>query len=262
MSIKTEIGTTTVADILVRGRSLPGEILGKFDFVDMICWLSCGQMPTPQQKNMLNLLLVAAADHGLTPSALSARLTFMGAPESLQGAVAAGLLGAGSTFLGTVQNAADLLCNGAAELEGDPSEQALAEAAVRVTARLRDEKRSLPGWGHPIHVDGDPRVPVLIEASRANGYFGRHWRLALAIEKLLAERRGKKLPLNAAGAFGAIAADMGLDPMFARGIALVARTAGLVAHVLEERHNPIGPDLWNLVLRQDPLNELKVPGHG
>lgn len=256
MSIKTEIGTTTAADILVRGRSLPGEILGKFDFVDMICWLSWGQMPTPQQKNMLNLLLVAATDHGLTPSALSARLTFMGAPESLQGAVAAGLLGAGSTFLGTVQNAAELLTNAAGELELDPGEQALEAAAARIIARLRDEKKSLPGWGHPIHVDGDPRVPVLIEISSANGYLGRHWRLALAIEKQLSDRRGKKLPLNAAGAFGAIVADMGLDPMFGRGIALVARTAGLVAHVLEERRNPIGPELWNLVLRQDPINEL------
>lgn len=256
MSIKTEIGTTTAADILVRGRSLPGEILGKFDFVDMICWLSWGQMPTPQQKNMLNLLLVAAADHGLTPSALSARLTFMGAPESLQGAVAAGLLGAGGTFLGTVQNAAELLSNAAGELGPDPSEQALDAAAARIITRLRDEKKSLPGWGHPIHVDGDPRVPVLIDISSANGYLGRHWRLALAIEKQVSDRRGKKLPLNAAGAFGAIVADMGLDPLFGRGIALVARAAGLIAHVMEERRNPIGPKLWNLVLSQDPLNEL------
>lgn len=256
MSIKTEIGTTTMADILVRGRSLPGEILGKFDFVDMICWLSWGQMPTPQQKNMLNVLLVAAADHGLTPSALSARLTFMGAPESLQGAVAAGLLGAGSTFLGTVQNAAELLSRAVGELEPDPDEQALEAAAARIITRLRDEKKSLPGWGHPIHVDGDPRVPVLLEISNANGYLGRHSRLALAIEKQAKDRRGKKFPLNAAGAFGAILADMGLDPLFGRGMALVARTAGLVAHVMEERRNPIGPELWNLVLRQDPLNVL------
>ncbi|NPC55266.1 citryl-CoA lyase [Caenimonas soli] len=256
MAVKTEIGTTTASDITVRGRSLSGEILGKYDFVDMICWLSWGRMPTPQQKNMLNLLLVAAADHGLTPSALSARLTFMGAPESLQGAVAAGLLGAGSTFLGTVQNAAELLSHAAGELESDPSEQALEHAAARIITRLRDEKKSLPGWGHPIHVNGDPRVPVLIEVSSANGYLGRHWRLALAIERQVSELRGRKLPLNAAGAFGAIVADMGLDPMFGRGIALVARAAGLVAHVLEERRNPIGPDLWNLVLSEDPLNEL------
>ncbi|RYY84650.1 MAG: citryl-CoA lyase, partial [Comamonadaceae bacterium] len=107
MPVTTDIGTTTPDTIQVRGLNLATDILGQFDFVDMICWLAWARRPEAREKEMLNLLLVTAADHGLTPSAISARLTYLGAPESLQGAVAAGLLGAGSSFLGTVQNATE-----------------------------------------------------------------------------------------------------------------------------------------------------------
>ncbi|MCW7541944.1 citryl-CoA lyase [Aquabacterium sp. A7-Y] len=256
MAVTTEIGTTTPDVISVRGSNLATEILGRFDFVDMICWLCWSRLPQPREKNMINLLLVAAADHGLTPSAISSRLTFLGAPESLQGAVAAGLLGAGSHFLGTVQNVMELLTQGAAALSEDASENEVLACAREQVQAFRGARRGLPGIGHPIHVHGDPRVPALRAASQTNGYFGKHWRLALALCEVLHIEHGKDLPLNAAGAIGAILADMGLDPLFGRGLALIGRAAGLVAHVAEERDHPTGQDLWNLVLAQDPRNVL------
>lgn len=256
MAVTTEIGTTTPDLIKVRGKNLSTEILGKFDFVDMICWLCWSRLPEPREKNMVNLLLVTAADHGLTPSAISSRLTYLGAPESLQGAVAAGLLGAGSHFLGTVQNVTEVLIQSGASISDDAGDDVVRDCARTLVKVFRETRRGLPGMGHPIHVNGDPRVPVLRTISETNGYFGKHWRLALAICEVLRVDYGKNLPLNAAGAIGAILADMGLDPLFGRGVALIGRAAGLVAHVAEEQEHPTGQDIWKLVLSQDGRNTL------
>lgn len=254
MAIKTEIGYTTPDVITVRGKNLATEIIGKFDFVDMIYWVTFGRKPEQREKNMVNMMLVTAADHGLTPSALSARLTYLGAPESLQGAVAAGLLGAGSNFLGTIQNVSDMLRQEAAALADDASDEAVRARASDMIKQFRAIRRTISGVGHPIHVDGDPRVPTLRAVSEENGYFGKHWRLALAIVQVFKDEYGRSLPLNAAGALGAVMADMDLDPMLGRGFALIGRAAGLVAHVIEERESPTGQELWDLVLAQDPRN--------
>jgi citrate synthase len=252
--IKTEIGFTTPDAITVRGLDLAGEVLGKLEFVDMVALLAMKRLPTEPERRMLNLLLVSAADHGLTPSAMSARLTFLGAPEALQGAVAAGLLGAGSVFLGTVQNAAQMLIDGASGLPSNANDDQVAQAALALVRSHRAAKRPIYGMGHPIHVNGDPRIPVLRETSRANGYYGLHWRLADAIPGAIEQERGRRLPMNAVAGLGAIIADMKLDTLLGRGLMMVGRCAGLVAHVLEERDAPIGQELWDLVLRQDERN--------
>jgi citrate synthase len=259
MTIKTDIGYTTPETIWVRGRDLSTEIIGKFDFVDMIWFVTFGRAPEQREKNMVNMLLVTAADHGLTPSALTARLTWLGAPESLQGAVAAGLLGAGNNFLGTVQNVSEMLIREAAPLADDADDGAVRARAADMVREYRAAKRTLSGFGHPIHVNGDPRVPTLLAVSKDNGYFGRHWRLALAITDVFREDHGRVLPLNAAGANGAVLADMGLDPLLGRGLALIGRAAGLVAHVYEERTAPTGQQIWDLVLRQDERNVAPPP---
>lgn len=254
MAIKSEIGFTTPDAITVRGKNLSTEILGKFDFVEMIYLVTFNRLPDAREKNMVNALLVTACDHGLTPSALSARLTYLGAPESLQGSVAAGLLGAGSNFLGTIQNVADMLKLEAASLSDASSDEEIAARASEMIKEYRTVKRVISGIGHPIHVAGDPRVPTLMAISQENGYFGKHWRLALAITEVFKNEYGRFLPLNGAGANGAMIADMGLDPLIGRGFALVGRTAGLVAHVIEERSSPTGQQIWDLVLAQDERN--------
>lgn len=253
--VKTDIGYTTPDAITVRGLDLATEIIGKFDFVDMIFHTVLARRPTPQEKVMVNALLVTTADHGITPSSLSARLTYIGAPEALQGAVATGLLGAGSVFLGTMQNAAEMLIDGAKALPPDASDEAIAAAARAVIKRHKDERRPIYGVGHPIHVDGDPRVPALRALSRENGFFGVHWRLMDAIAAELASG-GKKLPVNAVGAIASIVAAMGMDPLIARGLSLVGRSAGLLAHILEEKQAPMAREAWELVLKADPRNVL------
>lgn len=253
--VKTEIGYTTTDTIMVRGLNLSTEIIGKFDFVDMIFHTTLSRLPTPREKVMVNALLVTTADHGITPSSLSARLTYIGAPEALQGAVATGLLGAGSVFLGPMQNAAEMLNEGASELADDATDEQVLEAARALVHRYKERRQQVFGVGHPIHVDGDPRVPALRDLSREHGYYGLHWRLMEAIVAVLKEQN-RKLPMNVVGAIGAIVAAMGLDPLIARGLALVGRSAGLLAHVLEEKTQPMAREAWQLVLKDDPRNEL------
>lgn len=255
-TVKTEIGYTTIDTIMVRGKNLSTEIIGKFDFIDMIFFTTLARMPAPREKVMVNALLVTTADHGITPSSLAGRLTYAGAPEALQGAVAAGLLGAGSVFLGTMQNAAEMLLEGAKDLRADAPDAEVMQAARDVIALYKSQRRAIYGLGHPIHVNGDPRVPTLRELSRENGYYGVHWRLMEGIASVLMHEHKKNLPLNAVGAIASIVAAMGLDPMIARGLSLVGRAAGLLAHVVEEKSSPIATDAWKVVLRDDPRNEL------
>ena len=256
MTIKTPIGYTTRDDIFVRGRNIATEIIGKLDFVEMIFLAATGELPSAPMKRMTNAIIVTVADHGLTPSAIATRLTYLGAPESIQGAVAAGLLGAGNHFLGTMQESAQMLQQAIGELGADAAEAAYDERAQSLVREYRSGKRILPGIGHPIHINGDPRVPALRALAKECSFEGRHWRLATAIERTAQGEYGKRLPLNAAGAVGATISDMGLEPVWARGLALIGRSAGLVAHLIDEKRAPLGQKLWDLVLAQDDSAEL------
>ncbi|MGK2897454.1 MAG: citryl-CoA lyase [Burkholderiaceae bacterium] len=255
-NIKTPIGYTTRDDIFVRGRNIATEIIGKLDFVDMIFLAATGELPSEAMKRMSNAIIVTVTDHGLTPSAIATRLTILGAPESIQGAVAAGLLGAGNHFLGTMQLSAQMLQNAVAGLGADAGDADFDACATALVREHRSSKRIVPGIGHPIHINGDPRVPALRALAAECGFAGRHWRLANAIERAAQAEYGKLLPLNAAGAVGASVSDMGLDPLWARGFAIIGRSAGLVAHLIDEKRAPLGQKLWDLVLAQDDSAEL------
>ncbi|WP_454753895.1 citryl-CoA lyase [Cupriavidus necator] len=256
MTIATSIGYATVHDIFVRGKDLSREIIPNADFVEMVCLCMLGKTPEPNFKRMINVLLVTSTDHGFTPSSMSSRLTYLGAPESLQGAVAAGLLGAGDRYLGATQNVAEMLVTESRGLAADAPQAEFDSRARDVLARFKQEKRRIYGVGHPIHVEGDPRVPSLRAISQECGYYRSCWRLLDALETINRTEHGKFLPINGAGAMGAIAADLGLDPRIARGLALVGRTAGLVSHIMEEAVRPTGADMWKLVLDAETSAEL------
>lgn len=259
--IKTEIGQTTPERITVRGHDLANELIGQIDFVDMLMLVVVGRRCQGNEKDMLNTILVTVTDHGLTPSALAARLTFTGAPEAPQAAVAAGLLGAGSVFLGAMQDAAMMLREAGAGLTEDSSDDEVAKVAIGFVTERRAARRPLYGLGHNIHIDGDPRIPALRAVSERNGYFGRHWRLLLAMDDATREVYSRRLPANTAGAIGAMILGMDLPLHLARGLALVGRCAGLIGHLVEEEQHPTGQQLWDLVLRQDERNVLPEDRH-
>ncbi len=242
--LNSNIGGGDAHSILVRGHDLVNDLFNR-DFIDVLGLELLGEFPSPQLKRMLNLFLVSATDHGLTPSALSARLTLHGAPESMQGALAAGLLGAGTRFLGVIEYAARFLRD-ALPKQDSYTDDDLRRYAEECVAANKAAKRRIPGVGHPIHVDGDPRCERMFEIARECGYYGAYSRFAVELAAAAARQSGRKIPLNATGAKGAIVLDMGLTPELGKALTLIGRSVGLMAHIIEEQQNPIGQQVWDM----------------
>jgi citrate synthase len=251
----TRIATSTPTDILVRGRSLPGELLGNLTFTEMMLFQMLGRVPDAGRTAVVDACLVALMEHGLTPSAICARLVYSNAPEAMQGGVAAGLLAVGSVFVGTTEGCARLLARVAAA--ADPP----AEAA-RVVDEHRAARRSLPGFGHPQHVPDDPRTPRLFALARARGLAGRHVAAIEALSAALDRALGRHVTINATGAVAAALADCDVPVEIMRGFALVARCAGLVGHIHEEQHRPAMRSIWEAAERAVPYEAGTPPEAG
>lgn len=247
----TGLGTSDADRILLLGHDLAGELIGKIGFGELALWLATQQRPTPQQTRVFEAVLVSLADHGFTPTAIAARLTLYSAPDSIQGAIAAGLLGGGSRFLGVTEDTGRFLASVLASVEGDlpTTDEQWDALARRAVAAERAAGHFIPGLGHPVHKTGDPRTPVIIGIAEQEGLRGPHLRLFEAIGRTHADILGRKLPLNGAGVCGAALADLGLPPELLRGVALLARTAGLLGHIAEEMRNPIAPNIYYAVDR-------------
>lgn len=232
----TAISTSDATTITVRGRDLCRDLIGKIGFTDYFYLLLTGREPTPEQSFFVNALLVAIAEHGLVPSVQAARMTYAAAPEALQGAVAAGLLGAGSVILGSAEAAGHMLKS----LVEAASGKAPAEAALERVREMRKAKTPIPGFGHPQHSGGDPRTEVLLHHADERGVAGRHIAMLRTIESVLPEALGRTLPININGAIAAILLDIGFPLPALKSISILARTAGLLAHLAEESERPIG----------------------
>lgn len=241
MTYPTSIGHSDANSISVLGHDLAGELIGKVGFGELAFWLVAGRRPSAAETHVFEAVLVALADHGFTPSALAARLTLTGAPESVQGALAAGLLGGGSRFLGVTEDCARFLASALAEQPSHPTDDAGWDAlALKAVTRQKAAGRLVPGLGHPVHKVGDPRTPVIIRLAEQAGTHGAHLQLFEAIGRVHPSVLGRTLPLNGAGVCGAALADLGLPVDSLRGFALLARTAGLLGHIAEEQRAPIG----------------------
>ena len=242
----TSLGTSTADEIRLLGQDLTADLMGRVGFGELAFWLVALRRPTPSETRVFEAVLVALADHGFTPTAIAARLTYLSAPDSLQGALAAGLLGGGSRFLGVTEDCGGYLHDVLARHEGDlPTDDAGWDAlALAAVTRTRAERRFVPGLGHPVHKVQDPRTPVLIAIAEEEGLRGPHLRLFEAIGRVHEQVLGRRLPLNGAGVCGAALADLGLPVELLRGFALLARAAGLLGQIAEERRRPIAMDAY------------------
>ncbi|MCG5468227.1 citryl-CoA lyase [Micromonospora sp. LAH09] len=246
LSFPTGIGTSDPTTISLLGQDLAGDLMGEVGFGELAYWLVARRRPTRGEVRVFEAVLVALADHGFTPTAIAARLTYLSAPESLQGALAAGLLGGGSRFLGVTEDCGRFLADTLAGAGEVTDYDALALDAV---TRAKQERRLVPGLGHPVHKEQDPRTPVLIRIATEEGLHGPHLRLFEAIGRVHPQVLGRTLPLNGAGVCGAALADLGLPVEMLRGFALLARAAGLLGHLAEERRRPLGMDIYRAVDR-------------
>jgi citrate synthase len=207
----------------VRGRDLTGDLMGRLTFTEYFHLLLTGEEPTQEQRFFLDLLLVSIAEHGMMPTNVAARMTLAADPESLQGAVAAGILGAGPVVLGTAEECARLLHG------PDPVEAAFA---------IREAGGKVPGFGHPVHKPVDPRAERILELAHEHGLRGPHVTIARSLRDDLAP-----LTMNVSMPIAAVMLDLGFSTDAVKAVPILARTAGLLAHLAEERENPIGFDL-------------------
>ena len=234
---KTAIAAASSDRVVVRGRDLAGDLMGRTTFTEFFYLAATGREPTEEQRFFLDLALVAIAEHGLTPSVQAARMTYAADPAALQGAVAAGVLGCGTVILGASdlcrQLIEDVLAR--AELIGS-----VEEAARAVAREHRELGRPIAGFGHPLHKPVDPRAERMIALARERRVAGRSVEAAVALTKAVAEAWGKPLPMNVSMAIAATLRDAGVPPAVIRAVPILARTAGLIAHLVEEAEAPIG----------------------
>ncbi len=233
----TAICGSTDTAIWVRGRELTAELMGKVGFTDYFWLLVTGASPTPAQCRILDATLLAIAEHGLVPSVQASRMTLAAAPEALQGAVAAGLLGCGSVILGSAEAAGGFLAQIVHRMGAGEGAEAAAAALV---GEYRAARRAIPGYGHPLHKQADPRAHRLFAIAQEAATAGRHDEAAHAVERVLPGLLGKPLRLNVSGAIAAVLLDAGFPLAALKGVPLLARTAGLIAHLIEEQVRPIG----------------------
>ena len=234
----TAIAKSDAHSITVRGLDLCGDIIGKMDFSSYFWFLVTGRQPDEQQAFFLNAVLCALAEHGLVPSVVAARMTLAAAPEAVQGAVAAGILGCGSVVLGSAEVAGRFYAKCVADqrASGDRADV----VANRQILELRQTTKAVPGFGHPEHSEGDPRANLLLALADERGVAGEHVAMMRALQAALPETIGRALPVNVNGPIPAIMLDLGWPVAALKGIGLLCRTAGLIGHLTEEAERPIG----------------------
>lgn len=243
--MRSSIAAVRGDEISIRGRDLVAELMGHVSFTHLVFLLVAGRAPERREEAMLDACLVALAEHGLTLSATVARATSTTAPESLQGAVAAGLLGVGDRVAGSMEGCGRTLHALAAECaSGRDRGEAVADHVARTLAR----RARIAGFGHTQHAGGDPRANRLLALAREERVAAEHVELLDALAAEIGRQTGRALPVNVTGAIAAVLMDVGFEWSILRGFALVSRCAGLVAHIHEERSEPLVPALRRLLL--------------
>lgn len=236
---QTKICRYNETQIFVRDENLCDDLIGQIRLVDFIFLLIRGRRPSTAESAVVEAAIVTLAEHGLTPSVIAARLTYLGAPESLQGAVAAGLLGVGDQFVGTVEQVAPLLI----EIAEDP--QGMEAASAAIVDRLRAQRKLVPGFGQPHHKPDDPRSPALFAVGEKHGINGRYVAALKALGTAVDAASGRHFTINAPAAMASLFLEISIPVRLMRGFVLISRCIGLVGHLAEEQSDPSGRALWD-----------------
>ncbi len=221
----------------VRGRDLCGDLMGRLSFTEYFHLLLTGEEPTEDQRFFLDLLLVSIAEHGMMPTNVAARMTLAADPGSLQGAVAAGILGAGPVILGTSESCARLLEEAQGKVVAGATPAAV---AAELAGAIHATGGKAPGFGHPVHSPLDPRAERILELADERGVSGPHVVLARELRDAVAAVWGRPLTMNVAMPIAAVMLDLGFPSASVKAVPLLARTAGLLAHLAEEQQHPLG----------------------
>lgn len=230
----------TADSIYMRDRNLVTDLLGKASFVDVFLTQTFQRSFSAGEQILVNSVLIILMEHGMTPSAIAARLVYASSPEALQSGVAAGLLAVGSQFVGTTEQAAELL----SRIVDAPDVSA---TAARIVADMRAARAAVPGFGHHLHRPDDPRASALLDLAERLRLAGSHCRALSVLAQAVDQAAGRHITINATGAVAAVLGDIGVPVRLMRGFAVLARAAGLIAHIAEEQAEPTGRFIWDLV---------------
>ena len=237
----TAIARSTIDTIYVRDADLVNELIGELTFTEMILFHLTGRRPTSTETKVLDAVLVTLMEHGITPSVIATRLIYYSSPDSLQSSVAAGLLGVGSTFIGTMEGCLAMIQE---IIEAPEGRQARARA---IAESHKEQRRPVHGFGHPQHKPDDPRTPKLFAVAERAGVKGDYISALRTLSEEVDRAFGRHITINATGATAALLGEIGIPREIVRGIAVISRSAGLVGHVLEESRNPAGKFIWETV---------------
>ncbi len=254
----TGISVADSEDVHIRGYSLRQLMADfDFDFVSGVFLIFLGELPSTSQRKVLDTMLLAAIDHGISPSATVTRFV-AGAGSPIQASVASGLLTFGDIHAGAGEEFCRLLAQAVGNSEG--SIQQTAEAFVQ---RMKSQGRRVPGYGHPQHPSGDPRTPILLNVAYDAGISDRHIEMAIAIEDAIEAQSGRRIPMNIDGALGSLMMDLGFSWRHARPLAMISRIVGLSAHAVEEYERGRGwPALPDELLAYDGPEFRDLPDRG
>ncbi|MBN2226412.1 MAG: citryl-CoA lyase [candidate division Zixibacteria bacterium] len=223
MSSITDIGP---GNIRVRGYHIT-DIMEHLSFAETVFLILKGELPNKAEAEMMRAILVASIDHGCSPPSVLGTRNVVSGGNSLNAAIAGGVLVIGDSHGGAIENAAKIMQSWAKK-DGDT-----AMLADELVDYLRENKIRMPGFGHRLH-NVDPRTLKLFEIAERCGFSGRHIELCKAIEKALETKTGRALPINVDGAIGAVISDMGFDYRLGKGFFIISRVPGLLAHAYEE----------------------------
>lgn len=238
----TRISTHTDDDVEIRGKSLLHDLIGKRSFTEMLFFHVTERFPSPGETRVVDAILVTLMEHGLTPSAIAARMVYGSSPEALQAGIAAGLLAVASRFVGTMEDCAGLLTQIVAVPEIDR-----AGVADRIAEAMRAAKKPVPGFGHHLHRPDDPRTPVLLKLAADEGVAGAHVAALNVLARSVDAAMGRHITVNATGAVAALLGDLGVPAALMRGFAVVSRAGGLLGHLAEERRTQSMRHIWEMV---------------
>ncbi len=247
----TRLCTHDTTSITVRGADLVNDLIGELTFTEMTYFAITGRRPNHAQTRILDAVLVTLMEHGLTPSAIAARMIYASTPETLQAGVSAGLLAVGSVFVGTMEGCAALIERILAAPDVDT-------AAREIADEYRATRRPIPGFGHHMHKPDDPRTPKLFAIAESEGVTGDHIAALRALSAAVDARFGKHLTINATGAIAALLGEIAIPASVMRGVAVISRSAGLVAHIAEEQKTPSMRYMWDLVEEGVPYDPTPI----
>lgn len=234
---KTSIAGIIEGEAHIHGYKLT-DLIDKANFTDAI-WLELkGELPTKEQREMLDAILISTIDNGLGPPSTTNARNSLSAGNPMQAAVAAGVLGIGEYHGGAIEECARLLQMGL-------TPQKLVEKVLSSAGKM-------PGYGHKVYTT-DPRATQIFEKAKKLGFFGEYCEMAQAVETILADTKGKKIPINVDGAIAAVVSDMGFDYRLGKGFFIIGRVVGMIAHIFEEglREKPF---------RRIPVEETEYDG--